>query len=464
MTEASPFPGWLALLPVLGTSAVILAGTGLDDSPLPLAQRALGVRPMRVVGDASYSLYLWHWPVLVVAEQRVGRDLRPVELLVALGVTAVMTWASYRLVETPFRTVRTAKRPRGMLLYPAAVSVAVACCLAATSLIDRQLEGQDAPISADDYERTVDGSRISDDPWIGLVQASVRAAAAERRIPRDIRPELRELKDDRADLGDCEYIGTPTDLCPAGDLDADRTMVVLGNSHGRHWIPAFDRIAEQAGWRTYYLVKSQCTPARVQMVRGGGKVKPWQGCLDFNAWAEDRIRELDPELVVVSTSGAPNVEVDGEVERSTDGVVAELEKGFDRLFADLLPLTKRLVLLEDVPRRTISPERCLAEKDAHLGSCLSGTAERADRVTRKSIEAADRAGVEVVPTRQWFCDDGRCPAVVADMVVQRDEGHVTTTYARSLTTPLGRALGLLPEGRGGGKGANGGGRQDGGGR
>ena len=159
----------------------------------------------------------------------------------------------------------------------------------------------------------------------------------------------------------------------------------------------------------------------------------------------------------MSTSGAPNVEVDGEVERSTDGVVAELAKGFDRLFADLLPLTKRLVLLEDVPRRTLSPERCLAEKDAHLGSCLSGTAERADRVTRESIEAADRAGVEVVPTRQWFCDDGRCPAVIADMVPQRDEGHVTTTYARSLATPLGRALGLLPEAR---RGSNGGGSGD----
>jgi peptidoglycan/LPS O-acetylase OafA/YrhL len=451
VTEASPFPGWLALLPVLGTSAVILGGTGLDDAPLPFAQRALGVRPMRVVGDASYSLYLWHWPVLVVAEQRVGRDLRPGELVVALGVTVAMTWASYRFVETPFRRVRTTKRPRGMLLYPAAVSVAVVCCLAATSLIDRELAGQDAPISADDYERTVDGSRLSDDPWVGLVQASVRAAVAERRVPRDLRPELRELKDDRADLGDCEYIGTPAQLCPSGDLDADRTMVVLGNSHGRHWIPAFDRIAEQAGWRTYYLVKSQCTPARVQMVRGGGRTKPWQGCLDFNAWAEDRIRELDPELVVVSTSGAPNVEVDGKVVRSTDGVVAELSDGFDRLFADLLPLTPRVVLLEDVPRRTISPERCLAEKDAHLGDCLSGTSERADRVTRKSIEAADRAGVEVVATKQWFCDDGRCPAVVADMVPQRDEGHVTTTYARSLATPLGRALGLLPKARGGRK-------------
>jgi len=448
VTEASPFPGWLALLPVLGTAAVILAGTGLDDERPPLAQRALGVRPMRVVGDASYSLYLWHWPVLVIAEQHAGRDLRPAELAVALAVTVVMTWASYRFVETPFRTGRTTRRRRGMLLYPGAVSLAVACCVLATAVIDRQLLGHDAAISVDDYERAVDGSRLSDDPWVGLVQASVRAGVEERPIPRELRPELRDLKDDRADLGDCEYIGTPVGLCPEGDPDGERTLVVLGNSHGRHWIPAFDRIAKQAGWKAYYLVKSQCTPARVQMVRGGGRVKPWQGCLDFNAWAEDRIRDLDPDLVVVSTSGAPNVEVDGEVVRDTDGVVAELADGFDRLFADLLPLTRRLVLLEDVPRRTISPERCLAERDAHLGTCLSGTSGRAERVTRASIEAAEEAGVEVVATRQWFCDDGTCPAVVADMVPQRDEGHVTTVYARSLATPLGRALGLLPEARG----------------
>ena len=137
---------------------------------------------MRVVGDASYSLYLWHWPVLVVAEQRVGRDLRPVELLVALGVTAVMTWASYRLVETPFRTVRTAKRPRGMLLYPAAVSVAVACCLAAAASSTASWRGR-TPDLRRRLRADRDGSRISDDPWVGLVQASVRAAAAEGGSP-----------------------------------------------------------------------------------------------------------------------------------------------------------------------------------------------------------------------------------------------------------------------------------------
>ena len=352
----------------------------------------------------------------------------------ALGVTAVMTWASYRLVETPFRRVRTAKRPRGMLLYPAAVSVAVACCLAATSLIDRQLVGQDAPISADDYERTVDGSRISEDPWVGLVQASVRAAAAERRIPRDIRPELRDLKDDRADLGDCEYIGTPTDLCPAGDLDADRTMVVLGNSHGRHWIPAFDRIAEQAGWRTYYLAKSQCT----LVLRADGAGRRDGSSRGRAASTSTRGRrtgsvELDPELVVVSTSACAQ-------RRGGRRGGAQHRRCRRGAGEGLRPALRRPAPADEAPRaaRGRSPAHHLARalpgrEGRPPGSCRSGTAERADRVTRTSIEAADRAGVEVVPTLQRSRDDGRCPAVIADTVVQRDEGHVTTTYAaRSL--------------------------------
>ncbi|WP_165355082.1 acyltransferase family protein [Nocardioides oleivorans] len=446
LTTASAFPGWLALLPVVGTCLVILGGTGTADGRLPMAQRALGVRPLRVVGDASYSLYLWHWPVLVIAEQRLARELTPLDLVVALAVTVLMTWASYRFVETPLRKVRTVRRPRGMLLYPAAVSVAVACCLAATHVIDRQVTGDDPGIEVSDYERRLDGSAISDDPAIAAVQASVRAAVEGREVPRDLRPALTELKDDRADLGRCEYVGAPERLCLRGDPDGERTLVVLGNSHGRHWTPAVDRIAKRAGWKAYFLVKSQCTPARVQMVRGG-QDEPWRGCLEFNDWAEDRVRELAPDLVVVSTSGAPNVEVDGEIVRDTEGVVAELGDGMARLLDDLAPLTDRLVLLEDVPRRTTSPERCLPRLDSDLGDCLSGTTRRADAVSRVSIEAAGAAGVEVVRTRQWFCDAGRCPAVVRDMVPQRDEGHVTTTYARWLATPLGRALGLRTAGR-----------------
>ncbi|GAB3196750.1 SGNH hydrolase domain-containing protein [Nocardioides hungaricus] len=441
VSSSDPYPGWRALAPVLGTCAVLLGGT---DGPATFMQRVLGVTPLRVIGDASYSLYLWHWPVLVIAQQRVGRDLRPAELAVVLAVTALMTWASYRFVETPFRRRRSVKRPRGMLFYPAAVSVAVASCLAVVAVIDRQLVGDDPGISVSDYAQRPDGSKLSKDPAVALVEASVRAALEGRGVPRELRPALTEVRDDRADLGKCEYDDTPKRLCLRGDPEGTKTLVLIGNSHGRHWIPALDKIAEQAGWRAYYLVKSQCSAARVDLVLPGDE-KPWEECREFNAWAQQQVEQLKPDLVVVSTTGAPGVLVDGEVDRSADGVAAEMGAGFRRLFADLAPLTRRLLLLADVPRRDNVPHQCLSRPGADLGTCLSGIRARATAINAEGAQAARDAGVEVVPTRQWFCVDGQCPAVIGDYVPMRDEGHVTTAYARSLAGPLGRALGLLPK-------------------
>lgn len=439
VAATDPYPGWLALMPVAGTGAVLLAGT-VTETPSRVS-RALGVRPLRVIGDASYSLYLWHWPVIVVAEQRLQRDLRAGDVAVVLVVTALMTWASYRFVETPFRR-RGPRRPaRALVLYPAAVAVAVGSCLTAVTAVDRTVDTSAPAIRVSDVETGPRGRDLSKDPAVALVQASVKQARKGAAVPGDLRPELRELRGDTADMGRCDNLDPPWRTCRRGDPDGDRTVVVLGDSHGRHWIPAMEEITQDAGWSAYYLVKPQCTPVRVSGVLQG-EDGPYEECDDFNAWAMEQLERLDPDLVVVSTTGASRIWLDGEVVSAQATIDRELRRGFAELFDDIAPLTRRTTLLVDVPSRSTRPPECLSRRDAGLAACLDRPTARRAAASALSVEVARRAGVGVVRTEQWLCADGECPAVVGDMVVQRDTGHLTTVYSRHLADALGRELGL----------------------
>ena len=82
-------------------------------------------------------------------------------------------------------------------------------------------------------------------------------------MPSDLTPNLLDIRDSVADVGECDYDRGRAALCPRGDEDASRTVVVIGDSHARVWIPAFDLITDDSGWRAYYLVKPQCTAAHV---------------------------------------------------------------------------------------------------------------------------------------------------------------------------------------------------------
>ena len=98
-----------------------------------------------------------------------------------------------------------------------------------------------------------------------LARQAAREAAAQARgqhVDHLRRLEV-ELRESVADVGACDYSEGVRQLCPRGDTEAPRTLVLIGDSHARAWIPAFDEIAATAGWRTFYLVKSQCTAAHV---------------------------------------------------------------------------------------------------------------------------------------------------------------------------------------------------------
>jgi hypothetical protein len=302
--------------------------------------------------------------------------------------------------------------------------------------------GNDPAITTADFGVSADKKvALPKDDTKALVAASVLAARNHMKVPSDLTPDLLDLRSDVADVGDCDYSYDIRELCRRGDEDSDRTLVVVGDSHGRHWIPAFDKIAERAGYAAYYLVKPQCTAALVEPARVGTQDE-WPDCPDFHEWMLEQLDELDPELVVVSTAPpSDGIYADGErVEYDDEPEV--MRTGFIELYDALEPLADEVAVVGDVPKLPDDPATCLTSRPAHLGVCLSQPDERAALMTRISRETAVAAGLKYVDPKPWLCNRGYCPMVIGSILPYRDPGHLTTTYAAELAEPLGRELGL----------------------
>ena len=449
-SAATPFPGWAAVAPVAG-AALLLAG-GLGESRSWGPQRGLSLRPVRALGDWSYSFYLWHWPLIVV----VGHASGPVSGwrgVAVLTVAVALSAATYRLVETPFRTSRVLTRAhrgrlRSLMLYPAMVLVVLPTVAAADHAVRADLDSGGEAISTTDFGQQPGDAvpALGKDKYIALVRASVMAARNDVEIPAGLDPDPLALRESIPDLGECDYFGIPVDeltLCPRGDVDADRTLVVLGDSHARMWVPALERIAETYGYRAYYLVLQGCP---------GLDQTPWQkngdgpqvACEQFQEWAADRVAELEPDLTVVATDvdevgyegpDGTHVSDDATVEQmAEDGIAAQL--------ARLEPVSGRTVVLGDPPQRTVNPNECLTEGDASLRACLSPPDARSVTMLYAVRRGTLAAGGDYIGTVPWFCFDGTCPTVVGDRVTHRDLEHVTIPYADWLAPELARRLGL----------------------
>jgi peptidoglycan/LPS O-acetylase OafA/YrhL len=448
-SDATPFPGYAAAVPVVGSALVLLAGAGGQaDQPLPI--RALGVLPMRTVGDWSYSLYLWHWPVLIIAARVVDPDLghglgfwRTTACLVGVFVLSALT---YRYVEQPFRSPLRFPVRRALLLYPTAVALVVA-----TSVGGHYYGKWSSGALGDNPAVTLTNFGVKDpskyqldkDKTVALVQASVIAARHHMAIPSKLEPDILTVRDDEPDVGACDYEHDSRELCPRGDPNADRTIVVFGNSHARMWIPAFDEMGKELGYKTYYFVKPNCGASLVSV----GELVPgsplWPECDDFRSWALDQIATLHPDLAVVASSGPNPVLYDEDGNRiPKEGVPFAVRDGYVDLFDQLSASAQRTVLLRDVPKSEDLPDECLTKKGNDLGDCLFEPLPASVNDADISEAAARSTGTEVVDPTTWLCWDGSCPAVIGDVLPYRDRGHLTTVYAASLADELTKALGL----------------------
>jgi len=217
--ESTLFPGYAAALPVVG-SALLLVG-GLNAAGWG-PQAGLSLAPVRTIGDWSYSLYLWHWPLLILAGAAWSRPSGWSGLAV-IAVATALAGLTYAFVEQPFRRARvvTARRVRGVLLYPAVVALTLPLLAVGNRVVEERVDDGGAAITLGDYGQQSDDPEpdFDDDPVVALVEASVLAAENGVDIPADLKPSLLDLDEDRPDVGECQYFEINKDrpLCPRGD-------------------------------------------------------------------------------------------------------------------------------------------------------------------------------------------------------------------------------------------------------
>ncbi|CAN5625113.1 hypothetical protein BH11ACT8_BH11ACT8_19500 [soil metagenome] len=285
------------------------------------------------------------------------------------------------------------------------------------------------------------------------VRVAVQKARRGAPIPTRTTPPLDKLNGSRTNLGACDY-GKNHDnsggrLCKRGDKSAKRSVVVIGDSHGKHWVPAVEKAADRYGWASYYLVKEQCTAS---MVANGDPAQahptePWAACQDFRDFAVQSVKDLQADLVIISTSiPTKGVFTDKGYIRNQKQMVGPYKQGFRKLFHQLKQVTDgRIVRLRDVPGRKpkSDPLNCFRKRGNTLRDCLSPEKSQAGRVrlVDASVQVAKASGVHVADPTSFFCWDGVCPAAVGKgLLPYRNTGHITVDYSKRLTGAIAQLV------------------------
>ena len=258
-SEHLRYPGAWALLPCLGAVLVLLDAPAKQPGAA-LSRLLLEQRQLHFVGDISYSLYLWHWPVLILGTQIFGATLTVRAALVTLCV--VLATASYRYVENPIHSAPLAS-PRRVF---AASAVAIIATVGGGIYWERRTEN-----------------------WLqGPELAAIQA----------VRFDLPELYSGKCDTWIHSAAVTP---CGFGPADAKHTVVLLGDSALAQWLPAVQEIfLRRSGWRVVVVTKSACPASRVSYYYDRIKAR-FDICDRWRDDAVDQIARIRPDLVIMGS-------------------------------------------------------------------------------------------------------------------------------------------------------------------
>ncbi len=441
--EAMPWPGTLALLPTVGTALIIVSGSAGTHAPVMTG--ALW-RPLVWVGGMSYSLYLWHWPVLIAAREIWGPGT-VARGLGAIGVAFVLAWLTHRFIENP---VRFSPRLTASAWRSLAMGLGLSVCGVALGLVVTHLSpslqatpGVGVDPTAAGAPATVDLTTVDPTAPLGAAVLWPDPVARWADIPKSGAvtpvPDPGVAINDRPIYNDpnchliIEFNEVTPRWCIAGDTQASRRIVVVGDSKAIQWYSALNAYGLKNGWRVEFTSKASCPFSEATLIV---RSAPYTQCDEWNRLVLAGLDANPPDVVI--TSGIYGIA--SPLGSSADVPMSEAAgiDGYTLRWTHLESEGIHVIALLDNPQPPLDIDECVLHHLSDLDQCALNRSSAVGVSGGPSMrEAAGRTpGVSVIDFTDYFCDATVCPAVIDNVVVYRGGYHLTDSYVRTLAPML----------------------------
>lgn len=407
LNENTAFPGWAAIFPVFGSALVIFGGMEGDT----FIKKILSWAPLVFIGKISYSLYLWHWSLLVMGKYYLIRQTTAVDILAWLFLTFLVSILSWKFIETPFRNGISLTRKQTFAF--GAIAMMVTFGISLIIYLNKGFPQRFPQIvsEGDDAERARWGSCITE----------------RRKEP----PES-------------------VDLCTIGAENGEPEFLLWGDSHARAIAPAVNKSASASGVTGYYSAMPGCPP-----LLGIDRQDQFLGsCSTYNDMLIEYLSE-HPELETVILMGRWSISADGrrfkneegattrqiDVWRNEFGENAELfDIGLNRTVETLIEMGRQVVIIAgipevgyDVPSSYTIASRTGRDVNAIIAPTLQEYLERNYDANQTIREIAKNEPAILIDPSEALCGPERCSVVMEEQVLYRDDDHLSTFGAYSIS-------------------------------